>query len=169
MPKMIMDKQIKRGDRYSFFVVVQWLANGWIIGHCCFYHLLLKERMTYYQFRGEKRVQRLKSLLPCPKVVNRYYSDMGDVDLMDQCSIAYCQDRKSSHMSIVTSFITWSILTTCLSLITRLLSQKTYFNTIKTGKGQYQCRDHLRKNQPELIDNHGGYLPDYQTMGKQCA
>ena len=26
-----------------------------------------------------------------------------------------------------------------------------------------------RKNQPELIDNHGGHLPDYQMMRKQCA
>ena len=41
-----------------FFQVIQWLANGWIIGQSCFYHLSLKEWMTYYQFRGEKRVQR---------------------------------------------------------------------------------------------------------------
>ena len=26
-----------------------------------------------------------------------------------------------------------------------------------------------RKNQPESIDNHGGHLPDYQTMRKRCA
>ena len=44
-----------------------------------------------------------------------------------------------SHVSIVTSFITWSILTNCLNLITRLLLQKTYFSNIKAGKGQYQC------------------------------
>ena len=25
------------------------------------------------------------------------------------------------------------------------------------------------KNQPESIDNHGGHLPDYETMGKGCA
>ena len=42
----------------SFFQVTQWLANGWIIGQCCFYHLPFKEWMTYYQFRGEKKVQR---------------------------------------------------------------------------------------------------------------
>ena len=42
----------------SFFQVIQWLPNGWIIGQCFFYHLPLKEWMTYYQFRGEKRVQR---------------------------------------------------------------------------------------------------------------
>ena len=26
-----------------------------------------------------------------------------------------------------------------------------------------------RKNQPESIDNHGGHLPDYQTMRKRCT
>ena len=26
-----------------------------------------------------------------------------------------------------------------------------------------------RKNQPEMIDNHGGHLPDYQTMRKRLA
>ena len=26
-----------------------------------------------------------------------------------------------------------------------------------------------RKNQSESIGNHGGHLPDYQTMRKQCA
>ena len=49
-----------------------------------------------------------------------------------------------SHVSIVTSFITWSILTNCLSFITRSLLQKAKFSTIKARKGQYQCQDHLR-------------------------
>ena len=26
-----------------------------------------------------------------------------------------------------------------------------------------------QKNQPELADNHGGHLPDYQTMQKRCT
>ena len=26
-----------------------------------------------------------------------------------------------------------------------------------------------KKNQPESIDNHGGHLPDYQTMRKRCT
>ena len=42
----------------SFFQVIQCLANGWLIGQCCFYHPSLKEWMTYYHFREEKRVQR---------------------------------------------------------------------------------------------------------------
>ena len=27
----------------------------------------------------------------------------------------------------------------------------------------------IKKNQPELIDNHGGHLPDYLAMRKECA
>ena len=30
-------------------------------------------------------------------------------------------------------------------------------------------RSSKRKNQPDSIDNHGGHLPDYQAMRKQCA
>ena len=30
-------------------------------------------------------------------------------------------------------------------------------------------RPSKRKNQPELIDNHGGHLPDCQTTQKQCG
>ena len=48
-----------KGEIASFFFqVIQCLANGWLIGQCCFYHPSLKEWMTYYHFREEKRVQR---------------------------------------------------------------------------------------------------------------
>ena len=30
-------------------------------------------------------------------------------------------------------------------------------------------RPSKKKNQPKSIDNHGGHLPDYQTMRKRCA
>ena len=30
-------------------------------------------------------------------------------------------------------------------------------------------RQSKRKNQPESTDNHGGHLPDYQTMRRRCA
>ena len=74
-----------------------------------------------------------------------------------------------SHVSIVTSFITWSILTSCLSLITRLLSQK---NPIQYHQGRKRAvpmlRPSKRKNQTDSIDNsHEGDLPDYQKMQKR--
>ena len=30
-------------------------------------------------------------------------------------------------------------------------------------------RPSKRKNQPESTNNHGGYLPDYQTMRRRCT
>ena len=67
----------------SFFQVRQWLANGWIIGQCCFYHLPLKEWMALSIQRREKG-SKTKSSGPCPNIVKLYNSGMGGVDLMDQ-------------------------------------------------------------------------------------
>ena len=122
-----------------FFQATQWLADGWIFGQCCFYHLPLKEWMTNYQFRGEKRVERpsLRFLvLRLPSFTIAAWVELIlwtsvlphivwiESDLLDFTS-AFSLIWWISHVSIVTSFITWSILTNCLSLITKLLSQKT--------------------------------------------
>ena len=103
----------------------------------------------------EKR-SKIKSLFPCPKIVKLYNSSMGGVDLLWTSVVPHIVWIESHlldftsifsliwwilHVSKVTSFITWSILINCLSLITRLLPQ---FHTIKARKGQYQCWDHLR-------------------------
>ena len=88
-----------------------------------------------------------KSLVRCPKIVKLCNSGMAGVDLMDQRTAAYHLDWKSSvrfyhriFFDLVDiacfnsySFITWSILTSCLSLITRLLSQK---NLIQYHQGR---------------------------------
>ena len=122
----------------SFFQVIQWFANGWIIGQCCFYHLPLKEWIKYYQFRGEKRVQRqslrflfvrlssftiaawVKLILWTSVLAHIVWIESHLVNFTSAFSLTWW----ISHMSIVTSFITWNVLTNCLSLITRLLSQK---------------------------------------------
>ena len=52
--------------------------------------------MTYYQFRGEKMVQRLSLRFLVLKVVKLYNSGMGGVELMNQRTAAYHLDRKSS-------------------------------------------------------------------------
>ena len=80
-----------------------------------------------------------KSTLPCPKVDKLYNSGMGGVDLrtgvlphivwikshlLDFTS-AFSLIWRILHLWLVTSFITWNILTNCLSLIIRLLLQKT--------------------------------------------
>ena len=122
-----------------FFQVIQWFANGWIIGKCCFYHLPLEEWMAYYQFRGEKKVQ-IPSLLFLVLSLSIFtiaawmefilwISVLPHIVWIESHLLGFTSAFSLiwwiSHVSIVTSFITWSILTNCFSLITRLLSQKT--------------------------------------------
>ena len=101
---------------------------------------------------------------------------MGGVDLTSQSIIAYRLDRKSlldfssafpliwgiSQVSILISFITESILTNCFSLIFKIQYHEGRKRAVPMS------RPSKRKNQPESIDNHGGHLPDYQTMRKRC-
>ena len=122
----------------SIFQVIPWLANWWTISQCCFYNLPLKELITYNQFRGEKRVQRPSlwflflrlssfTIPACVKVILWTNVLLHIVwiksHLLDFTS-AFSLIWWISHVSAVTSFITWNILANCLSLITRLLSQK---------------------------------------------
>ena len=123
----------------SFFQVIQWLANGWIIGQCCFYHMPLKKRMTYYQFRGDKRIQgpslqvlvlRLSSFTIAAWVELLLWTSVQPHIVWIKSHLLDFTSKFSliwwiSDVSIVTSFIAWSILTSCVSLITRLLLQKT--------------------------------------------
>ena len=133
----------------SFFQLIQWLAKGWIIGQCCFYDLPLKGWMTHYQFRGDQRVQRPSLWFLVVRLSS--FTIAAWVELILWTSILplivwienHLLDFTSafslmwwiSHVSIVTSFITWSILTICLSLITILLSQNTYSTLSRPGKG----------------------------------
>ena len=43
-----------------------------------------------------KKGSKTNSLIPSPKVVKFYNSDMGGDDLMDQCTAAFRLDQKSS-------------------------------------------------------------------------
>ena len=119
----------------SFFQVIQWLPNRWIIGQCCFYHLPFKKWMTYYQFRGEKRVKipslrflvlRLSSFTIVAWVELILWTSVLPHIVWIECHLLDFTSAFSliwwiSYVSIVTSFITWSILTDCPYLITRLL------------------------------------------------
>ena len=139
MPKMIDDKQMKRGDCEFLFsgntMACKWMDN-WSV-------LLLSSDLE--EINGILSVQRrekgskIKSLVPCPKLVKLYNSGICVVDLMDQRTAAYRLDRKSSvrfslhifldlmDIAIVSSYLIYNMntLTSCLSLITRLFSQKT--------------------------------------------
>ena len=135
MPKMFDDKQIKRGDCKLLFssntMTCKWMDNRPVL-------LLLSalEWMNDISDQGRKNSLKTKSLVPCPKVVNLYNSDMGGVDLMDQHTAAYCLDWKSSvrfylhiffDLMDIACFPIYNMKhpTNYLSLIIGLLLQKT--------------------------------------------
>ena len=139
MPKMIENKQMKRGD-CEFIFLGNTMACKLMNNRPVLLLSYALERMN-----GILSVQRIekgsktKSLVPCPKVVLLYNSGLGGVDLIDQRTAAYRLDRKSSvrfylhiffdltDIKCVNSYLIYkmSILTNWLSLNTGLLSQKT--------------------------------------------
>ena len=149
---------MKRGDCKFLFsgntMAWKWMDNRSVL----LLSSALEGMNDILSVQRREKGSKTKSLVPCLKVVKIYNSGMGGIDLMDQRNAAYLWIKSHlldltsalsliwwiSHVSIITSFITRNILTNCLSLITTLLSQETWFSTTKAGKGQYQCRDHLR-------------------------
>ena len=128
-----------------------------------------------------------KSLVPCLKVVKLFNSRMGGIDLMDQRTAAYCLDRNSSVRFYLRIFFGLMDITCVKSYLIykmkhpnklSLLDYKIVVakNLIQYHQGRKRAvpisRPSKRKNQPELIDNRGGHLPDYQTIQKRrvyCA
>ena len=136
---MIEDKQMKRGDCEFLFsdnTMACKSMDNWSV-------LLLSS--VFEGLNDILSVQRIekgsktKSSVPCPKVIKLYNSGMGAVDLKDQPTAAYRLDRKSSvrfylriffdlkDITSVNSYLIYNMkpLINCLSLITRLLLQKT--------------------------------------------
>ena len=125
-----------------------------------------------------------KSSVPYPKVVKLYNSGMGGVALMDQRTAPYRLDQKSSvrfylhiffdlmDIRCVNSYLIYSMKHPNKL---RLVDYKIVVakNLIQNRQGRKRAvpmsRPSKRKNQPELIDNHGGHLPYYQTMRKRCS
>ena len=121
--------------------------------------------MTYYQFRGEKRVQ------------------IPGLQFLVLRSVACCLNRKSSvrfylriffdlmDIACVNSYLIYNMKhPNKLSLLDyKIIVAK---NLIQYHQGWKRAvpmsRLCKRKNQPESIDNHGGHLPDYQTMYVLC-
>ena len=127
---------------------------------------------------------KMKSLVSCPNVVKLCNSGMGGVDLMDQRTAAYCLDRKWSVRFYLRIFFDLMVVTCVNSYLIYNMKHPNklslLYYKILVAKSQIQyhqgqkravpmSRPSKRKNQPELIDNHGGHLPDYQTMQKRCA
>ena len=125
-----------------------------------------------------------KSSVPFSKIVKLYNSDMGEVYLMDQRTAAYHLDRKSSVRFYLRIFFDLMDITCVNSYLIYNMKHPNklslLYYKILVAKSQIQyhqgqkravpmSRPSKRKNQPELIDNHGGHLPDYQTMQKRCV
>ena len=127
-------------------------------------------------FRGEKRVQIPSLWFLVLRLSSFTISGMGGVDLIHQRTATYRMDRKSSvGFYLHTFFDLMGIACVNSYLIYNMkhpnkLSPFDY--KIVVAKTLIQCyqgpkravplwRPSKRKNQPELIDNHGGNLPDY--------
>ena len=125
-----------------------------------------------------------KSLAPCPKVVKIYNSGMDGVGLMDQCTAAWRLDRKSSvsfylrilfylmYIAYVTSYLIYnmkhpkklSLLDYKIVVVKHLIQYHQGWKRVVP-----MSRPSKWKKQPGSTDNHGAYLPNYQTMRKRCA
>ena len=131
------------------------MANGWIIGQCCFYHLPLKEIMTYHQFRGEKRVQRPSLLFLVLRLSS--FTIAAWVELILWISVLPHIVWIESHLLL--SLLDYKILVT-KNLIQYHQCRKRRVPMLRPSK---------KNKQPESINNHGGHLPDYQTMRRGCT
>ena len=95
MPKMIDDKQMKRGDCKFLFsgntMASKWMDN-WSV-------LLLSSALEgmngILSVQRRKKGSKTKSSVLFPKVAKLYNSGMGGVDLMDQHTAAHHLDQKS--------------------------------------------------------------------------
>ena len=184
MPKMIDDKQTKRGD-CEFLFLGNTMAYKWMNNQSVLLLSSTLEGMNdilSVQRRGKS--SKTKSSVPCPKVVKPYNSNMGGVDLMNQRTAAYRLDRKSSvNFYLRIFFVLMDIACVSSYLIYNMkhpneLSLLGYKIVVAKNLIQYHqdrkrvvpmSKPSKRKNQPELIDNHGEHLTDYQTMRKRCA
>ena len=173
---------MKRGSCGLLFIqVIHWVADGWIIGHFCFYHLPLWEWMKYYKFKGEKWAQRPSLWFLVLKLSSS--TIVAWVELILWTSVlAYIVWIESHLLDFTYAFsLIWQIshVSIVASLMTKYPSKLSLLNykiVVTKNLIQYHqdrkkamSRPSKRKNQPESIDNHVGHLSDYQMMRKQCA
>ena len=138
MPKMIDDKQMKRGDCEFLFsgntMACNWIDNRWVL----LFSSALEKMNDILPVQGREKNSKTKSWFLVPRL--SCFTMVARVELIVRTNVkphivwieshllgftsAFSLIWWISHVSIVTSFITWSILTNCLSLITRLLSKK---------------------------------------------
>ena len=96
MPKMIDDKQMKRGDCEFLFsgntMACKWMDNRSVL----LLSSALEGMNDILSVQRREKGSKTKSSVPCPKAVKLYNSGIGGVDVMDQRIATYHLDRKSS-------------------------------------------------------------------------
>ena len=92
MPKMIDNKQLKRGDCEFLFsdntIACKWMDNQSVL----LLSSALEGMNDVLSVHRREKGSKFKSSVPCPKVVKLYNSKMGGVDLMDQRTTPYRLD-----------------------------------------------------------------------------
>ena len=181
---MIDNKQMKRGDCEFLLsdntIACKWMDNQSVLLLSSAFEGMNNILSVLIREKGSKT----KSSVSCPKNVKLDNSGMGGVDPMDQRTAAYRLDRKSSvRFYLCIFFDLMDIACVNSYLIYNMKHPNKLFlldykivvakNLIQHHQGLKRAvpmsRPSKRKNQPESIDNHGGHLPDYQTMRKRCA
>ena len=96
MPKMIDDKQMKKGDCKLLFsgntMDYKWMDNRSVL----FLSSALEGMIDILSVQRREKGSEIMSSVPFTNVVKLYNSGMSGVELMDQRTAAYCLDRKSS-------------------------------------------------------------------------
>ena len=95
MPKIINDKQMKKRNEFRFTgntVTCKWMDN-WPVQPLS---SALEGINDIFSIQRREMGSKTKFLVPCPKAVKLYDSGMGGVDFMDERTVAYRLDRKSS-------------------------------------------------------------------------
>ena len=176
---MIDDKQRKRWD-CKFLFSGNTLACKWIDNSSVLLLSSALERMNdILSAQRREKCSKIKSLVPCCKVVKHYNSGMGGVDLMNQRTATYCMDRKSSirfypciffylmDIACLNSYLIYKMQNTnkFSALNYKIFVAKHLIQYHQGGKGQCQCRDHLRgrTNLNQLI-----ITEDIYPITKRC-
>ena len=106
MSKMIEDKQMQREDCEFFFsantMPCNWLDNRSVLQLSS----SLEGMNDILSVQKKEKGSKIKSSVPCPKVLKSYNSGMGGVDLMDQ---------RMPHVVRIESHVLY--FTTAISLI----------------------------------------------------
>ena len=95
MPKIINDKQMKKRNELLFTgntVTCKWIDNWAVLPLSS----ALEGKNDIFPIQRREMGSKTKFLVPCPKVVKFYDSSMSGVDLMDERTVSYRLDRKSS-------------------------------------------------------------------------